>query len=67
LQQSVIVLVVLLALVVFGFVAFVLYLPIAQMRAKIPHRTEVQKALLMGRLTVAAPRIATRLRDFGLL
>ena len=45
-QHSIIVLVVLLALIVFAFVAFVLYLPVAQMRAKIQHRTEVQKALL---------------------
>jgi hypothetical protein len=45
-QASIIVLVVLLALVVFGFIGFVLYLPVAQMRAKIQHRTEVQKALI---------------------
>ena len=45
-EPSVIILVVLIALVVFGFVAFVLYLPVAQMRAKVQHRTEVQKALL---------------------
>lgn len=45
-QPYVIVLTTLLAVVVFGFVGFVLYLPVAQMRARIQHRTEVQKALL---------------------
>ncbi len=43
---AVVILVVLCALVVFGFCAFVLYLPVAGMRAKMQHHTEVQKALL---------------------
>ncbi|HEY8521305.1 MAG TPA: hypothetical protein VIN61_14605 [Gammaproteobacteria bacterium] len=37
---------VLITLVVFGFVAFVLALGAAHVRAKIRHRTELQKALI---------------------
>jgi hypothetical protein len=45
-QASLVVLVVLCALVVFGFVGFVLWLPESKARAKLRHREEVQKQLL---------------------
>jgi hypothetical protein len=49
-QASLVVLVVFSAVVVFGFVGFVLWLPESRARAKLRHRTEVQRQLL-GKFT----------------